>query len=87
MRKDLYLSGNGHADNLTQSGIVEPEETRDLAGSDVTATFGHHANSTLGIRRLELVDVVNKGWVRSDFKVANHGIPLMEWNSLVFPNF
>lgn len=65
----IYPVVGGNGFYLTETRIVEPVEPGDLARGDVTASLRHHADASLGIWRLEGVDVVNERWFRSYFKV------------------
>jgi hypothetical protein len=71
-----HLSRNSECDDLAQARIVQPKKSRDLTGVDIAASFWHHANSTLRIWRLEGADVVHKGWLGGDLKVADHAVTL-----------
>lgn len=55
-----------HRYHLAQSIIVQPIKFGNFAGVHVTATFRHHANATLWIRWLILIDVMNEWWFRCD---------------------
>jgi hypothetical protein len=71
-----HFSGDGHGDDLTQAGIVESEEPRNLARCHIAAAFRHHANTSLRIGCLKRVDVMDKRRFRSNFKVPDHRITL-----------
>ena len=81
-----YLSGDGHRDNLAETGIVESEEAGDLATSDVDPALGHHTHTPLGIGRLKRVDVVHERRFLRDFKVADDRIALHQ-SQIKFVNF
>jgi hypothetical protein len=72
--EELGFPWHGHRNHLTQTTVVESVEARNFAGAHVTATLWHEANSSLRIRCLESVDVVDEWRLRRDFEVANDGV-------------
>lgn len=72
----LYLSRDSHGDNLAESGVAEAVEAWYLTARHVAASLRHHADPSLGVLRLESVDVVDVRWLGSDLKVTYYTISL-----------
>lgn len=74
--EELGLSWHRERDRLAEPAVVESIEARDFASADVTAALWHEADASLGIGRLEGVDVVHERRLRRDLEVADHGVAL-----------
>jgi len=75
-----YLSRNGHTDDLAEAGVVDSVEAGNLARRHVTPSFRHHANTSLGIWRLEGIDIMDKRGLWSHFKISDHAVTLSKEN-------
>ena len=56
---------------MTKSIIVQSVESAHFAGGDITASLGHEADSSLRVRGLESVDVVDEGRLGRDLEVSD----------------
>lgn len=72
------LSGHHERNYLAEAVVIEPVESADLASGNVASPLAHHSNSSLRIRSLKGVYVVDERRLGSDLEVSNHAVALEE---------
>lgn len=78
-----YLSRYCHADDLTESRVVDAIKPGYFTRGNITASLWHYSYTSLSIRSGKGIDVVNKGRFRCYFKITNDTVTLKEKQTLM----